>query len=51
MFDRCLDLRMYLRKEKNFTKVESQKVNCNEFYRGYKMKKHKIYYTTLDKNL
>lgn len=51
VFDNCTDLRMYLRKNKNFTKEESLKVNDKDFYKGYKIKKHKVYYTTLDENL
>ena len=51
VFDSCGDLRMYLRKNKNFTKEESWKVNDKDFYKGYKIKKHKAYYITLDKNL
>lgn len=51
VFDSCLDLRTYLRKNKNFTKEESWKVNDKDFYKGYKIKKHKVYYTTLDENL
>lgn len=51
VFDNCADLRMYLRKNKNFTKEESWKVNDKDFYKGYKIKKHKVYYTTLDENL
>lgn len=51
VFDSCGDLRMYLKKDKNFTKEESWKVNDKDFYKGYKIKKHKVYYITLDKNL